>query len=130
MLRHHVDHAQRILYLDLNNGISAQRARGQAMGLLKALPDLWNWDWIVEARIVPVDASVAQIERLMGLFHRPERSALTALTVLASHDRFLHLWARVMEFQFPGRKHLVVSNAAEALRLIGQTRVSMKMNRI
>lgn len=127
MLRHHVDHAQRILHLDLNNGISAQRALDQAMALLRAMPDLWGWDWIVEARIVPVDASVGQIERLMGLFHRPERSAVT---VLASHDRFLHLWARVMDFQFPGRKHLVVSSAAEALRLIGQTRASMKMNRI
>lgn len=126
MLRHRIDDAERILHLDLNTGISAQRALDQSMALLRAMPDLWNWDWIVEARIVPVDASVGQIERLTSLFRYPERKAVT---VLASHDRFLHLWARVMDFQFPGRKHLVVSNAADALRLIGQRRATVKMNR-
>ena len=126
MLRHHIDHAQRILHLDLNDGVSAQRALDESMALLRSMPDLWSWDWIVEARVVPVDATVGQIERLMDMFRRPERRAVT---VLASHDRFLHLWARVMDFQFPGRKHLVVSNAADALRLIGQRRATVKMNR-
>lgn len=114
-MRHRLYTAQRILHLDLNDGVSAQRALERAIPMLEARPELWEWDWIVDARIVPVDATVDQIARLADLFRRPARSAITAF---ATDDRFLHLWARVMDFQFPGRKHLVVANARAALRLI------------
>lgn len=125
-MRHRLYTAQRILHLDLNDGGSAQRALEHAIPMLEARPDLWEWDWIVDSRIVPVDASVAQIARLAEIFHKPARTAITAF---ATDDRFLHLWARVMDFQFPGRKHLVVANVRAALRLI-KVRRAMKMNRI
>lgn len=125
-MRYRLYDAQRILHLDLNSGVSAQRALEQALPMLEARPELWDWDWIVASRAVPVDASVAQIGRLAEMFRKPARTAITAF---ASEDRFLHLWARVMDFQFPGRKHIVVSSARAALRLI-KVRRATKMNPI
>lgn len=125
-MRHRLYDAQRILHLDLNDGVSAQRALEQAIPMLEERPDLWAWDWIIDARAVPTDASVDQVARLAGMFRKPARSAITAF---ATDDRFLHLWARVMDFQFPGRKHMVVSNARAALRLIVGRRET-RMNRI
>lgn len=124
-MRHRFYTAERILHLDLNGGVSAQRALETAIPMLEARPDLWDWDWIVDARVVPIDASVAQVARLAELFRKPARTAITAF---ATDDRFLHLWARVMDFQFPGRKHLIVSSARAAIRLIGQRRAETKMN--
>lgn len=126
-MRHRYYAEQRILHLDLNSGVSAQRALEQAMPILEARPDLWSWDWIVDTRVLPSDVSVEHIARLADLFRRPERTAITAI---ATHDRFMHLWARVMDFQFPNRQHLIVPNAIAAVRLIGKRRSAMKMNRI
>jgi len=125
-LRHRFYAAEQILHLDLNSGVTAARALEQVIPLLEAHPELWSWDWIVDTRVVPTDASVDQIARLAEMFQRPARSAITAF---ATDDRFLHLWARVMDFQFPGRQHLVVSSAAAAVQLIGRRRAT-KMNRI
>ncbi|RZJ94899.1 MAG: hypothetical protein EON88_11800 [Brevundimonas sp.] len=116
---------ERILHLDLNSGVTAQRALAQAIPLLEGQPDLWSWDWVIDTRAVPTDASVCQIARLAELFRKPEAPVVTAF---ATDDRFLHLWARVMDFQFPGRKHLIVSSAAAGFRLINTRRASTKMN--
>jgi len=116
---------ERILHLDLNSGVTAERALAQAIPLLEGRPDLWSWDWVIDTRAVPTDASVGQIARLAEMFRRPERPVVTAF---ATDDRFLHLWARVMDFQFPGRKHLVVANAVAGLRLINSRRAALKMN--
>jgi hypothetical protein len=123
-VRHRFYTAERILHLDLNSGVSAARAVEQAIPLLEARPDLWDWDWIVDTRVVPTDATVDHVARLAELFRKPARSAITAF---ATDDRFLHLWARVMDFQFPGRKHLIVPNARAAIQLIDRQR-AMKMN--
>ncbi|RZJ28180.1 MAG: hypothetical protein EON85_09565 [Brevundimonas sp.] len=117
---------QHILHLDLN-GVTAENALASAIPMLQARPELWNWDWVIDTRIVPTDASVGQIARLAELFRKPERKAFT---VFATDDRFLHLWARVMDFQFPGRQHLIVPTAVAGVRLIGKRRSAMKMNRI
>ena len=126
-MRHRLSHGEQVLYLDLNSGVSAQRALDQSLALLRAYPDLWDWDWIVAARIVPIDATVEQIALLARMFRKPVEPAVT---VLVSEDRFLHLWARVMDFQFPGRRHLVVADMGEAVRLIGAAPPARKMNRI
>lgn len=123
-MRHRFYAAEQILHLDLNCGITAARALEQAIPVLEAHPDLWNWDWIVDTRVLPTDACVDQIARLAELFRAPARSAITAF---ATDDRFLHLWARVMDFQFPGRRHMVVATAGAAVQLIGRQRTA-KMN--
>lgn len=116
---------ERILHLDLNSSVSAQRALMQAIPLLEGKPELWGWDWVIDTRTVPTDASVGQIAQLAEMFRKPANPVVTAF---ASDDRFLHLWARVMDFQFPGRKHLVVPNAVAAMRLISNRRSAIKMN--
>ena len=115
----------RILHLDLNSGVTAERALAQAIPLLEDRPDLWDWDWVIDSRALPTDASVGQIARLAEMFRKPEMPVTTAF---ATEDRFLHLWARVMDFQFPGRKHLVVASALAGIRLINTRRAATKMN--
>lgn len=109
-----------MFHLDLNRPVSAQRALEQSLALLAAEPDIWGWDWIVDARTVPEDATIEQIARLAAVF--ATQPSIAATTVLVSEDRYLHLWAKVMDFQFPKRKHLVVTDVAQARRLIDARR--------
>lgn len=125
IVRHHLYPEQKIFHLDLNSGISASRALEQMVPVLEARPELWSWDWIVEARVVPEDVTVTHIERLATMFRKPDRPAIT---VFATDDRFMHLWARVMDFQFPGRRHLIASSAVAGVGLIGKRRSATKMN--
>ncbi len=115
---------QQILHLDLKN-VSAESALASALPMLEARPELWSWDWIIDTPIVPTDATVGQIDQLAQMFRKPERKAFT---VFATEDRFLHLWARVMDFQFPGRQHLIAPTSVAGARLIGKRRSAMKMN--
>ena len=125
-MRYTIDREARVFHLDLNRPVSAQRALDQSLALLAAEPELWGCDWIVAAQAVPEDASVEQIARLATVF--AAQPATTATTVLVSEDRYLHLWAKVMDFQFPNRKHLVVTDIGQARRLI-EARRTAKMNR-
>lgn len=115
-MRYTIDRDARVFHLDLNRPVSAQRALEHSLALLADEPELWGWDWIVDAQAVPGDASVEHIARLAKVFVRPVGAGAT--TVLVSEDRYLHLWAKVMDFQFPKRKHLVVTDIAQARRLI------------
>lgn len=124
-MRHRFYAAEKILHLDLNDGTTAQQALEHMVPILEAEPELWSWDWVVDSRAVPSDATVAQVARLAELFKAPARAAITAF---ATDDRYMHLWARVMDFQFPGRKHMVVSTACAGVRLIGRERRAAKMN--
>jgi len=124
-VRYHLYPEQKIFHLDLNSGVSAERVIDQMIPILEAQPELWGWDWIFEARVVPEDITIAHVERLAKIFRKPERAAIT---VFATDDRFMHLWARVMDFQFPGRRHLIASSAVAGVGLIGKRRAAMKMN--
>lgn len=119
-MRYTIDRDERVFHLDLNRPVSAQRALEQSLALLAAEPDIWGWDWIVDARTVPEDATIEQIARLAAVF--ATQPSIAATTVLVSEDRYLHLWAKVMDFQFPKRKHLVVTDVAQARRLIDARR--------
>jgi hypothetical protein len=121
-LRYTIDRDSRVFHLDLNRPVSAHHALEQSLAVLAAEPELWGWDWIVDAEAVPGDASVEQIARLARVF--ASQSSSVATTVLVSDDRYLHLWARVMDFQFPRRKHLVVTDIAQAWRLIEARRAA------
>ena len=114
----HIDLSTRTLTLHLQQGQSAQRALEAAVKLLTERPDLWDWDWIVEAASVADDACVHHIDSLARLQATTGRRART---VLVSEDRYLHLWARVMDFQFPNRAHSVVRSMDEARALIHPT---------
>ena len=119
-MRYTIDRDARVLHLDLNRAVSAQRALDQSVAILASQPEIWGWDWIVDSKVVPEDASVEQIAYLAELFAM--QPAVLATTVLVSLDRYLHLWARVMDFQFPKRKHLVATNVPLALELIESRR--------
>ena len=115
-----IDAPSRTLTLKLEDGKSARRALEIAFDLLRNKPYLWDWDWIVEAQRVPDDASVQQIADLARIQPITGRQAITTLV---SQDRYLHLWARVMDFQFPSRTHRVVGTIAAAraaIRLHGR----------
>ena len=120
-MRYTIDRDARVLHLDLNRPVSAQRALDQSVAILASEPEIWGWDWIVKSTVVPEDASVEQIAYLAKLF--AAQPAVLATTVLVSLDRYLHLWARVMDFQFPKRKHLVATSVPLALNLIEARRV-------
>jgi hypothetical protein len=123
-VRHHIDDDARLFRIDLNSGVSAGQALDQALVVLADRPDLWGWDWIVDARITPDDASFNQIARLARAYQvRPE---IEVLTILVSHDSHLHLWARVMDFQFPRRRHRVVATPEAALVRIGADRAQRR----
>lgn len=115
-MRYTIDRGARVFHLDLNRPVSAQRALDQSVAILASQPEIWGWDWIVDSKVVPEDASVEQIACLAKLFAL--QPAVLATTVLVSLDRYLHLWARVMDFQFPKREHLVATNVPLALDLI------------
>ncbi|NBW07443.1 MAG: hypothetical protein EBR82_05400 [Caulobacteraceae bacterium] len=125
-MRYTIDREARIFHLDLNRPVSAQDALEQALALLDAEPDIWTWDWIVHSTVVPEDATVEQIARLARIF--ATQKGAPATTVLVSDDGYLHLWAKVMDFQFPHRKHLVIRDIAMARDLIFSRRPG-KMNR-
>lgn len=120
-MQYRIDQEGRFLHLDLRDVATAQKALEPSLVLLADRPDLWGWDWIVESPIVPEYASVEQIALLARIYGAQPRAAATS--ALVSQDANLHLWARVMDFQFPGRKHVVVHTREAAMRLIGRTRV-------
>lgn len=119
-LRFRIDDGSRLLFIDLDSGVSAQKALDLSLDLFDRRPELWSWDWIVQAKIVPDDASIDHMARLARA-HVPQRRVAT--TILVSRDRFLYLWARVMDFQFPGRKHTVLRSLGEGLDRLGLHRV-------
>ncbi|WP_395943226.1 hypothetical protein [Brevundimonas sp.] len=115
-MHYRIDDEARLFHLDLNCGITAERALDKALTVIEARPELWRWDWIVDARVTPEDASFHQIARLARAFD--VRLDNEVLTMLVTHDSYLHLWARVMDFQFPRRRHLVVATPEAAMRRI------------
>ena len=118
-MRLNIDEDTHVLWLDLDSGVSAANALEQALALLHRLPALWSWDWIVKATVLPTDVTIDHLARLAEIYVPP---ASPARTLLVSEDRYLHLWARVMDFQFAPRRHIVVRRTDDAIRLAGATR--------
>lgn len=110
---HRIDDGGRVFHLELTGG-TARRLLDEVLAVVKARPDLWAWDWIVYTPVLPEDASIDQIAQLAQLY--ADAAKAEVLTIFVSHDPSLHLWARVMDFQFRPRKHVVVATlqAAEA----------------
>jgi hypothetical protein len=119
-LQYWIKGPERLFHMALAEGASAERALQAALSVLAERPDLWRWDWIVEVLVVPDDATIEQIARLAKAYPAPD--AGEALTMLVSNDPNLHLWARVMDFQFPQRRHRVVRTLALAIARIDEVR--------
>ena len=125
-MKYRIDDGPRLFHIDLMDGVSAERALEEVLAVVQARPELWGWDWIVNVSFVPEDASVEQIARLALAYGTPRD--VEALTMLVSGDANLHLWAKVMDFQFPRRKHRVTATLDSAMGQIEAARANRKMN--
>jgi hypothetical protein len=115
------DEQARIVDFDAT-GLSSQRVNDGFLSLVEQRPDLWHWDWIVAIDQVAADATVGLVGELAdGYAHMDQTDAVT---VMVSPDSSLPFWARVLEFQHPGRRRLVVSSRIEALTLIETHRLA------
>ncbi|GLK47862.1 hypothetical protein GCM10017620_08350 [Brevundimonas intermedia] len=119
-LRYEIDERARILSMDLVSGGAADRILDVILGLITARPELCGWDWIVECEPLPDDAGTQHLAQLSEAWGPPPK--VEAVTVFVTQDRLLHLWARVMDFQFVRRKHLVERDIEAARRLIERRR--------
>lgn len=119
-MQYEIDEQARILWMDLVSAGSADKVLTATLALIKARPELCSWDWIVECQPLPNDATVDHLSKLAQAWGAPP--TVEALTVFVTQDRLLHLWARVMDFQFLRRKHLVERDVEAARRLIERRR--------
>ena len=104
-MRYEIDEQARILQLDLVSAGAADKVLEATVGLITGRPELCGWDWIVECEPMTDDATVDHLAKLAEAWGPPPD--VEAVTVFVTRDRLLHLWARVLDFQFVRRKHLV-----------------------
>lgn len=104
-MRYEIDEANRVLMLDLVSAGSADRVLKATVDLITQRPELCSWDWIVECEPITDDATVQHLAKLAEAWGTPP--LVEAVTVFVTNDRMLHLWARVLDFQFVRRKHFI-----------------------
>lgn len=104
-MRYEIDEANRVLMLDLVSAGSADRVLKATVDLITQRPELCSWDWIVECEPMTDDATVQHLAKLAEAWGTPPLGE--AVTVFVTNDRMLHLWARVLDFQFVRRKHFI-----------------------
>lgn len=76
----------RLYCIDLNRGVTAAAALDQALECLGRRPEIWTWDWIVDARVTPDDASFEHIATLAKASSlRPIQPVLTMLVPRQLH---------------------------------------------
>ncbi|WP_428154651.1 hypothetical protein [Brevundimonas sp.] len=119
-MHYEIDEQTRILWLDLVSAGSADKVLEATVGLVTERPELCAWDWIVECEPMTDDATVQHLAKLAQAWGTPP--VVEAVTVFVTHDRLLHLWARVLDFQFVRRKHLIERDTNAARRLIERRR--------
>lgn len=127
-MRQEIDEANKILLLDLVSAGSADRVLEATIDLITLRPELCGWDWIVECEPIPDDATIQHLSRLAEAWGPPP--AVEAVTVFVTQDRLLYLWARVLDFQFVRRKHMIERDIDAARRLVArrQSARMAKMN--
>jgi hypothetical protein len=119
-LHYEIDEQSRILWADLVSAGSADRVLEAMLALITSRPELCGWDWIVECHPLPDDATADHLAKLAQAWGPPPE--VEAITVFVTQDQLLHLWARVLDFQFTRRKHLIERDAEAARRLIERRR--------
>ena len=111
-----MDEANRVLMLDLVSAGSADRVLKATVDLITQRPELCSWDWIVECEPMTDDATVQHLAKLAEAWGTPP--LVEAVTVFVTNDRMLHLWARVLDFQFVRRKHFIERDIDIARRFV------------
>jgi hypothetical protein len=119
-VRHAIDEQAQILWMDLVSAGSANRVLEATLALIAARPELCGWDWIVECHPLPDDATADHLHALSEAWGPPPE--VEAITVFVTQDKLLHLWARVLDFQFTRRKHLITLDLESARKLIERRR--------
>lgn len=119
-MRYEIDEQAQILWTDLVSAGSADRVLEAMVALISARPELCGWDWIVECHPLPDDATADHLETLAEAWGPPPE--VEAVTVFVTQDLLLHLWARVLDFQFTRRKHLIARDIDSARQLIERRR--------
>lgn len=127
-MRYEIDEANRILMLDLVSAGSADRVLKATVDLITQRPELCSWDWIVECEPMTDDATVQHLAKLAEAWGTPP--LVEAVTVFVTNDRMLHLWARVLDFQFVRRKHFIERDINVARQFVArrQSARMAKMN--
>ncbi|WP_284877975.1 hypothetical protein [Brevundimonas sp. MEB006b] len=127
-MRYEIDEANRVLMLDLVSAGSADRVLKATVDLITQRPELCSWDWIVECEPMTEDATVQHLAKLAEAWGTPP--PVEAVTVFVTNDRMLHLWARVLDFQFVRRKHFIERDIDIARRFVArrQSARMAKMN--
>ena len=118
-MRYQIDGDARIVEFD-TTGVSAEAANEGFLALIQERPDLWHWDWVVAINQVAEGTTVGVIGRLADGYAHLDKT--DAITVMVSPDANLQFWAKVLEFQYPGRRRHVVPQRADALSLIAERR--------
>jgi hypothetical protein len=121
-LDYEIDEQARILWMDLLSAGTADKILTATLGVINARPELCAWDWIVECEPMPDDASIEHLTKLAEAWGAPPE--VEAVTVIVTSDRLLHLWARVMDFQFLRRKHLIARDTEAARAMIHRWRAA------
>ena len=125
-MKYRIEEDEAVLHIALDSSEPALRFVDQLQAVLEHRPDVRSWDWIIEARVLPQDLGVDHVAHLAEAYRSSEAAAAGAQAVVAlvSDDQNLFLWAKVMDFQFPGRRHLVVHDLEAARSLIARERAS------
>lgn len=118
-MQYKVDADARIVEFD-TVGLSSQRVNDGFLAFIDDQPELWHWDWIIKVDQVPADTTVSGAGRLAARYANMDKTQ--AVTVMVSPDSNLQFWAKVLEFQYPGRRRHVVPQRTDALCLIAECR--------
>jgi len=124
-VQHWIDETDRVLHLDLGGELTAAPVIDWIQALMRDRPELRTWDWIIDARNLPADFGVDHVAHLSVAYRASDAhvDGSGAVVALVTDDRYLHLWAQVMDFQFPGRRHQTVPDMAAARDLVAHARV-------
>ncbi|HEY0052631.1 MAG TPA: hypothetical protein VGB49_04385 [Caulobacteraceae bacterium] len=105
-----IDEARRRAYLRIVGDITGGEVNAVLKALVEARPELAGFDYLYDVREhtgLVVNSDVAEVGDLFERARRPEPDAAPAWTVFVSNDPNLHQWARLMDFQVAGRRHMV-----------------------
>lgn len=118
----HRDPSKRRLVISPDEGTSADRVTGVIVDLVAGQPDLIEWDWILDVshgleRFLP--SHTDDVSEAFG-----GQGGSGTYTVLVAGNPMMSLFARTLDFRFPGRSHLVAPTMAAAERILDRRRAA------
>ena len=118
-IRHQLDEARRRILLSGDGADGGREVIAFVMGQLQVRPELLDWDWIIDLSQASGLVGNADVDAASNLFSGQGEAAWT---VFVSSDPNLAVWARLMDHQFPLRRHLIAHDADAAHRLLDRKR--------